>query len=680
MDKEIASKFFKVQQDYLKERGLGTKEINKLKLEFCRPQMLQQRGIRYHGLDNGIMWQVWDRYGQATGAVGARVWYKDATGFQAQTGAMGPKFLTPRKQRPRIYHSPLSNWDSPGNTIILCESFLKADIAALCGYKAMGISGIWGWSHNKDLNPDFFDQWDWINEELELRICFDSNVAAHRPENIHAARKLAIHMQTRGAKCTIAYLPAQADGTDQGLDDYYATHGKEATCAILEDSKSIGGSLDDRLQDMNNTVAMVRGLNRIVELETGNLYTVNDFTNGVYANNMVMLLPSTKMVSVPKKWMQWEERNDVTNITYAPGKPQITDGEYNLWTGLGTTPAYDEDLEYLWTSWLKDAFPNPDHRHWFTCWWAMQLQNVGIKMKTALVMVGKSGVGKGWLSKIMHTIFGDANCSNVSLASMGKDFNSDFATKQLAMVEEANMPRNADGNTVYNKLKDTITSTRMRVERKGVDAFYVDNYLNIMLQGNRVDMLRLDDFDRRFAIFDIVNDSIANNEAYWDLRWGSMDQGLPQAVHAWLLEYDTKDFDPFGKAIETETRAVMIDTTHTPREQFVADLVMEPNTVLNVLGTEIDGEVMTAKELEFIYQEGRIPLWDIEKRDADNMARTLRNARVPVANGGKKLNANNGTGSQRYFIVRPVEKEPRSWANVIKRRKYWGQQYSATGK
>ena len=169
---------FKEQLEYLKERGIDEITIRRLGLEVKTATWLAEQGIKWTGLSRGIVWQLRDFRGDLTGKIGARCFY--------QKGLLPnddrPKFLPPKGQVPGLYFSPLCNWNKLeyGQRIFICESYLKADIMALCGFHAVGVSGCWGWSHAGQLNWDFKDI-PWRDEGLIPVVLFDSDV---QPDNI----------------------------------------------------------------------------------------------------------------------------------------------------------------------------------------------------------------------------------------------------------------------------------------------------------------------------------------------------------------------------------------------------------------------------------------------------------------------------------------------------------------
>lgn len=673
----LIDEHFKDQQDYLLSRGITPKMATKLKVEVCGAGMLAERGIEWKGLTTGITWHVWDRHGNDTGNVGARVWYED------RIKNPGPKFVSPKNQVPKLYHTPLANWAADlqhGDTVVLCESYLKADIAGLCGYRAVGVSGVWGWSHKKRIIADF-EQLPWKELGLKLLISFDSNVAPDKKNQLSLAlERLTAEMERLGAAVYVAYLPKPATGEDWGLDDYYMAHGREGVEKYLASGVQVESNLSQHMHILNREAAVVRSLSKVVDIERGVFMTRNDFINLAYSERAVWYTDENnklKKVQVAREWLEWPGRTVVEDAVYAPGQDQViyatddTPLSYNLWKGMPLEPEWDDACVALWEHWLFTAFPNEEERHWFTCWWAYQLQNLGTKLATSLVLVGESGVGKGWLAAIAKQIFGQDNYAPGDLGTIGSRFNADYATKQLLIIEEAKMPRGADADVVYNKLKDLVTNGQLRIERKGVDAFSVDNYCNVMLQGNNIDILKLDEFDRRFAVFHVNGKDIANVDTYWQPRWAALQHGMAAAVYAWLLHYNCAGYNPHGMAIATQAKQDMLETSHSPREQWIIELKNEPDTVLEVMGNVVDGTLATAKELEYVYLNGQIPLWEIDKKQSDAMSRCLKLARVPMANDGGKIRDSDGV-TAKYFLVRPhTDGKPGPWKAQVDKRKFW---------
>lgn len=657
----LVEDFFRHQLDYLKKRGISESLVDQLGLQFCGAGQIADKGIEFRGITKGILWTIRDIEGKDTGACGARVWYDK--GFSTKDY---PKFATPKNQVPRLYHSPLCDWSKLeyGQSIVLCESFLKADIAALNGFHAIGVSGVWGWSHKKAIIDDF-RRIPWKALGLKLVISFDSNVGPDGNELLNlAVERLGAEMDRMDAKTYISYLPKNG-ADDWGLDDYYVKHGAEAVYKVLTTTHEVHSGLTQHMLVMNRDVAVVRELNRIVDIDSGVLMNRNDFVSVAYPTRKVWT-EDGKPIGVAKSWLEWPDRTEVESVVYRPGADRITDGHYNFWKEMGVSPEHDDDHIALWEEWLEHAFPDKEERHWVCCWLAAPLQDLGLKLTTSLVLVGESGVGKGWLASIMRNIYGKHNCAVTDLRSMAGRFNSDYAMKQFLIVEESEFP-SWDGEILYAKLKDLITNEVLRMEPKGVNAYTVENCMNIMLQSNRNDLFKLDHYDRRMGVVEVHGKVIANNEEFWAPRWVALKHGLAEAVYSWLLNYELGMFNPQGKAPMTAAREEMIELSHNPREQWVLDLRDDPDSVLVVLGQTVDGSIATARELEFVYQGGQIAFSDIDKKMVDAMNQVLRKMRIPMARDGKKIKLN-GLPT-RFFQIRP------GYCEDVTKRKFWSKVY-----
>jgi hypothetical protein len=654
---------FKDQLKYLQDRGLDEITTKRLGLEVKTATWLHEQGFpKVPGLSRGIVWRLRDLRGVETGKLGAKVFYQK--GIIADTDK--PKFLPPKGQVPGIYYSPLANWDKLkyGQRIFICESYLKADICAMLGFHAIGVSGCWGWSHGKELLWDFKDL-PWRDEGLVPVICMDSDVNPDNPKLYNAARKYNAEMAVRcGVHAEIIVLPGDAK---QGLDDYYVSEGKAKTIALLEgESEPLPDAMSDHLKIMGTEVAVIDQIARLVRIDDGLLMSRGDFENLHYADRQVWT-EDGKPIPVAKQYLKWEPRTVVNELVYRPGEERIkVPLFYNAWKGMGVEPlAANTDL---FTSWIDDCFATEVEREFILDWWAWQLQNLGGKLTTGLVMVGPPGIGKGWVTAIFAKIFGRDNVASVPLTVLERHFNAEVATKQLFVVEETDEV-GSNNQTVYNKLKDMITNPILRLEKKGVDAIYIENHLNVFLTGNQVGIFKLDASDRRFMVAEATAEGIANNPEYWDRRWEWLADGAgAEAVYALLLRRDLARFNPNGMAPMTAAKQDMIEITHQPLDLWIADLVASPEDVLVAGQSEVDGSLCSARELCWLYHEGRTSMVDLDKKEIASMNRALKNARVPCF--PKKIKPKGGVATN-YFIIRPLPQTYLSAASLVNERLFW---------
>jgi hypothetical protein len=98
-------------------------------------------------------------------------------------------------------------------------SIITAARAASVEVLVVGILGVWNWMADGKPIPDMFDI---PVEGRDVGIVYDSDVFSN-PDVSDAARRLAGHLIRRGAVVRLSYLPAQADGSKTGADDFLAS-------------------------------------------------------------------------------------------------------------------------------------------------------------------------------------------------------------------------------------------------------------------------------------------------------------------------------------------------------------------------------------------------------------------------------------------------------------------------
>ena len=270
----------------------------------------------------------------------------------------------------------------------------------------------------------------------------------------------------------------------------------------------------------------------------------------------------------------------------------------------------------------------------------------------------------------MEGIFGTKNVSKIALTTLERHFNADVAAKQLMIVEETDEV-GKNSNLIYNKLKDMITSTTIRLEKKGMDAVLIENTINCFLTGNQIGIFKMDKDDRRFAVLEAEEDGnelICNDQAYWDPRWKWLyEGGGASAVYGHLLNRDLRGFNPHGQAPDTQVKRDMVEATHTPLDQWIQAFQADVEA-LNPANQEVDGCLASARELCYLYNEGRFTMAEIDRKMVNDMNRALKNARVTQFD--KKIKPTGGVPTT-YFQIRQLPSNVSNYANLVNDRLFW---------
>ena len=672
---------------YLQERGIKREHIEALGLEIKSHSALSAitPKIPHRGAEMGIVWRVQDLYGKDTKNIGVRLLYP-SSGFGAITQPNLPKFVVPAKQRGRLYHSPLCDWKAlkPNTKIYICESWLKADVMAILGYYAVGVQGIWGWSGSEKLMEDFGRL---ISHSPQFIALFDSNVYAGKRLNRSAVESLHTELETLDSGVKWIPLPPKVDGDgddriDWGLDDLRVARGDAALRAIADiEPLVVESNVAREIRILDREVAYVRSVDRVVDVDTGILYNANQAIRSRWANRMFTYMDGEKpkRVNTCRMWLEWRDRRTVNELAYLPGRPRINteEGYFNLWKGYDVEPEAGDCA--LYEEWLHEITENEAQAQWVDRWLAWPFQNPAGRMTTALALLGKSGVGKGWLAELLHRIYGD-NFAKINLRSLLRSFNAHYAIKQFVCVEEGGSITGRTASDVNDAVKDFVTEHLRTFEMKGIDARQIPAVGHLMIQGNDIDVMRIDEHDRRISVVWIEGTGIANDPEYWNPRWEWLEDAGPAAMlHRWL-ELDLTDFDPQGKPPASEAKKMMVGATRSPMEVWLEDIISGDPLLSGMSGVVLDGYVFTARELAEVYS-GTLEDPMASPRDdvVRMMNRLLQRRMVPYATtdtGSEKINirANKKNPyphtSARYFVVRSTRRvlPAAEWVKAIRLR------------
>ena len=174
----------------------------------------------------------------------------DATRRQYAKDDEFPKYLSPRKSGNRPYFSRAqSEWpkicQKANIGIDITEGEKKSDCANAHGFPTIGLAGVtchrdhtsrgveatgshWDMEEPEETPSRFLPEL----EELQWRfrpvgIVFDSDIVEKRPVQF-ALQSLAVDLKQRGALPFPVILPAEPDGSKNGLDDFIYRHGRDA--------------------------------------------------------------------------------------------------------------------------------------------------------------------------------------------------------------------------------------------------------------------------------------------------------------------------------------------------------------------------------------------------------------------------------------------------------------------
>jgi hypothetical protein len=520
----------------LAESGLTIKDAKALRFEALAAKRVQSLDAIFKPYP-GLKLPYFTLHGKPSGFYRLR-YLGEMNGFDAMR-KKALRYVQPTDTTSEVYLPPLIDWPAfakdAGTALFITEGELKAACATKVGFPTMGLGGVWSWKSAKKgigLLP-IFNEFVWKGRSVYM--VFDSDFATN-PDVMRALVALAKELSSKGAQPYLVSLPDLPEMVEKekktGLDDYLVHKGKGAFTELV--SEAVPFSTSQELWQLNSEVVYIRDPGLIVVLEDGRKLSPAAFKEHAYSNRHYY---ETKVdakggQSIVKKpvapaWLQWECRAELARITYKPGKTRITaEGEYNYWPGWACEPKKG-DIS-LWKTLLDYIFAKDSSaRQWFERWCAFPVQQPGTKLYAASVLWGRThGTGKSLVGYSLGKVYG-RNFTEISDEDLSGSFNEWAENKQFVMGDDvtgAEFKR-----STMEQLKFMITRMRLRVNAKYLPSYEIPDVINYYFTANGPDAFIVEDTDRRYFIWQMPDDRMA--QEFYDMydEWIHEKNGKPAA-------------------------------------------------------------------------------------------------------------------------------------------------------
>lgn len=277
-------------------------------------------------------------------------------------------------------------------------------------------------------------------------------------------------------------------------------------------------------------------------------------------------------------WINNDKRRDYDRVTFEPDLARARKGDYNLYRGLTIAPAAlarPRDGCSMLVDHIYDVIAggNDEYGDWIIAWLAQIVQQPWRKPGTALVLVGREGVGKSILGDVMKVLLGAHHVIASDSQHILSNFNASLATAIFVQLEEAFW---AGDKRAQGALFHLITGRTIRLEPKGVDPIEINSYARVMITTNADWAVPAGLEARRFGVFRVL-DTVRQNRPHFRRLVAQMEGGGYAAFLQHLMQVDLSKFD-VGVAPKTEA---LLD-------QKLESLNYEQSFVVDILGDDSD--------------------------------------------------------------------------------------------
>jgi len=307
------------------------------------------------------------------------------------------------------------------------------------------------------------------------------------------------------------------------------------------------------------------------------IITMYDIVRDLYRGNRITF---SRMAFVPQPGVP----------SHLPSMVAGMPGVYNTWTGFrhARLPPIDPDMERItpMLTHIRESLcaGNAEHYAYVMGWFAHIIQRPATKTNTALVLVGKQGVGKNaWIDFFgRHVIGMRYYCATDDLDSLLAQFNSAFENRLFTSVDESTSQDNTR-KRVQQKLKSSITKQLTEIERKYQEKTTLQDFNNFCFMSNHDDCVPIEAGDRRFVVLKCA-DAFAEGipgasptrDAHFARLWATLaaDEVDRTAYHMYryLLTYDLSGWVA-TKRPQTELYQQMKLDGAMPAVRFLVDFV-----------------------------------------------------------------------------------------------------------
>ena len=260
------------------------------------------------------------------------------------------------------------------------------------------------------------------------------------------------------------------------------------------------------------TVDMTLGEMPVRAEDTYGLTTVDKFKKYMENNYMPYIDGKGKPAfkSFFDIWWKSPKRHTVRNIRYVDKDLRTTD--YCAWTGFNIDKGQYKQAKSIEATFILEfiynviASKNKKIYDYIIMWIAEMLQNRSNRNKpgVSLILIGKKGTGKGTFSMLLRNLIGAVHSAEFTGSEdVTTQFNVMAEGKLLMVFDEAFYSKDKRTN---EQIKTLITSETMKIERKYVDSYKVENISRILITSNSNHVVEMDEDSRRYFAVEIPDD------------------------------------------------------------------------------------------------------------------------------------------------------------------------------
>lgn len=264
-------------------------------------------------------------------------------------------------------------------------------------------------------------------------------------------------------------------------------------------------------------------------------------------------------------------------------------GTFNVFSGYKHEEFSDEDyakhcasadFEFMMDHWRETMCnDNVEFFEYQMNWLAWLLRYGHKKPRTAIVMHGAEGLGKGlmWVDLVWHGILGKHLAHVITdMARFTANFNMQRLGKSLHIFNECSSIKSGS-KVSWDKMKAIVTDRDITAEPKGKESFSAVDCAGVVLTGNHERLANLSNRDRRYACVEMSDKRLGDRPYFNRLNRVVKNTTIRRTFFSYLLRRDLQGYN-------------MSDIPNTKSREFMKEFRNE-NAILHFLCKLVTGDL-----------------------------------------------------------------------------------------